>query len=225
MSDITSDGEMRGYARYDANGVAEAKNRPGALVPRFMGSGHLALTVDQGPDTERYQGIVELTGASIADCAQAYFSQSEQLETAVIVVSRMDEGGVPRSAALMLQRLPGEAEETMARDEEDEAWHRAVVLMSSIKAEELLSDDLSASQVLYRLYHEDGVRLFTQKPVLHTCRCSQEKVSNTLVSFPRAEIEDMADDGVVTVTCEFCKADYRFSNEDLALLFDQRAGS
>ncbi len=222
MSDITSDGEMRGYARFNEADAMQALTQPGALVPKLMGKGHLAFTVDQGPETERYQGIVELVGATIADCAQAYFSQSEQLETAVVVVSRLEEGRAPRSAALMLQRLPGEAEETMARDEEDEAWRRAVVLMSSIKADELLGDDLSASQVLYRLYHEDGVRLFTQKPVSHTCRCSQEKVSNTLASFPRAEIEDMADEGVVTVTCEFCKSDYRFSNEELATLFDQR---
>ncbi len=219
MSDITSDGDMRGYARFHEEGVTEAIARPGSLVPKLMGNGHLALTVDQGPDTERYQGIVELTGGTIADCAQAYFSQSEQLETAVIVVSDINADDVPRSAALMIQRMPGEAEETIGRDMEDEAWHRAIVLMSSIKPEELLSEDLSASQVLYRLYHEDGVRIYPQKEVRHTCRCSRERVGNTLASFPQEEIEDMADEGVVTVTCEFCKTDYRFGKEDMEILF------
>lgn len=219
MSDITSDGDMRGYARFHEEGVIDAMSRTGSLVPKLLGNGHLALTVDQGAETERYQGIVELTGGSIADCAQEYFSQSEQLETAVIVVSQIDEDQLPRSAALMVQRMPGDAEETVARDMEDEAWHRAVVLMSSIKSEELLGDDLSASQVLYRLYHEDGVRIFPQKDVHHTCRCSRHRVGRTLASFPQAEIEDMADNGVVTVTCEFCKTDYRFGKEDMAELF------
>ncbi|NQW00782.1 MAG: Hsp33 family molecular chaperone HslO [Rhodospirillales bacterium] len=224
MSDITSDGDMRGYARFHEDGVAKAIARPGSMVPKLLGKGHLALTVDQGPETERYQGIVELVGASVADCAQAYFSQSEQLETAIIVVSEINEGAQPRSAALMVQRMPGETEDTISRDMEDEAWHRAVVLMSSIKADELLGDELSASQLLYRLYHEDGVRLYPLREVRHTCRCSRQKVSSTLASFPQAEIEEMAEDGVVTVTCEFCKTDYRFGKKDVAELFKQNLG-
>lgn len=219
MSDITSDGDMRGYARFDTEAVELASVRSGSMVPKFLGAGHLALTIDQGQDTERYQGIVELTGSSISDCAQAYFRNSEQLETAIIVVSEIEADEMPRAAALMIQRMPGEDEESIARDDEDEAWHRAVALMSSIKAEELLSEELSVSQVLYRLYHEDGVRVYAQKPVQHTCRCSYEKVSSTLSSFPRDEIEDMSEDGAVTVTCEFCKTDYRFAKEDVANLF------
>ena len=219
MSDITSDGDMRGYARFDTEAVELASVRSGSMVPKFLGAGHLALTIDQGQDTERYQGIVELTGSSISDCAQAYFRNSEQLETAIIVVSEIEADEMPRAAALMIQRMPGEDEESIARDDEDEAWHRAVALMSSIKAEELLSEELSVSQVLYRLYHEDGVRVYAQKPLQHTCRCSYEKVSSTLSSFPRDEIEDMSEDGAVTVTCEFCKTDYRFAKEDVANLF------
>ena len=219
MSDITSDGDMRGYARFDTEAVELASVRSGSMVPKFLGAGHLALTIDQGQDTERYQGIVELTGSSISDCAQAYFRNSEQLETAIIVVSEIEADEMPRAAALMIQRMPGEDEENIARDDEDEAWHRAVALMSSIKAEELLSEELSVSQVLYRLYHEDGVRVYAQKPVQHSCRCSYEKVGSTLSSFPRDEIEDMSEDGAVTVTCEFCKTDYRFAKEDVVGLF------
>jgi molecular chaperone Hsp33 len=220
MSDITSDGDIRGYARFDVEAVELASVRSGSTVPKFLGAGHLALTVDQGQDTERYQGIVELTGSSISDCAQAYFRNSEQLETAIIVVSEIEADEMPRAAALMIQRMPGEDEGSIVRDDEDEAWYRAVALMSSIKVEELLSEELSASQILYRLYHEDGVRVYAQKPVQHTCRCSYEKVSSTLSSFPRDEIEDMSEDGAVTVTCEFCKTDYRFAKEDVANLFD-----
>lgn len=220
MSDVTSDGDMRGYARFHEEGVSQALERPGSLVPKLLGSGHLALTVDQGPETERYQGIVELTGSTISECAQNYFAQSEQLETAIVVASKVVPGEMPRAAALMIQRLPGDDEGSVHREAQDDAWHRAVVLMSSIKAEELLSDELSVSQVLYRLYHEDGVRIYAQKELRHTCRCSRDKVSRTLSSFPRAEIEEMSDDGVVTVTCEFCKTDYRFGKKDIADLFE-----
>jgi molecular chaperone Hsp33 len=220
MSDITSDGDMRGYARFDGESVELASDQSGSMVPKFLGAGHLALTIDQGQDMERYQGIVELTGSSIADCAQEYFKNSEQLETAIIIFSEIEADTTPRAAALLIQRMPSEVEDAIAHDDQDEAWNRAVALMSSIKAEELLSKELSASQVLYRLYHEDGVRVYTQKIVQHTCRCSYEKVSTTLASFPREEIEDMLENGLVTVTCEFCKADYRFSKEDVASLFE-----
>ena len=220
MADITSDGDMRGYARFDGEAVELASDQSGSMVPKFLGAGHLALTIDQGQDMERYQGIVELTGSSIAECAQEYFKNSEQLETAIIIFSEIETDAIPRAAAMLIQRMPSEVEDAIAHDDEDEAWNRAVALMSSIKAEELLSKELSASQVLYRLYHEDGVRVYTQKIVQHTCRCSYEKVSATLASFPREEIEDMSENGLVTVTCEFCKTDYRFSKEDVESLFE-----
>ena len=220
MSDITSDGDMRGYARFDEKAVELASEQSGSIVPKFSGAGHLALTIDQGQDMERYQGNVELKGNSIADCAQEYFKNSEQLETAISIFSEIEANETPRAAALLIQRMPSNIEDAITRDDEDEAWRRAVTLMSSIKAEELLSTELSVSQVLYRLYHEDGVRVYTQKPVQHTCRCSYNKVSATLASFPREEIEDMSENGLVTVTCEFCKTDYRFSKEDVSSLFE-----
>ncbi len=218
MSDITSDGDMRGYARFDGEAVELASEQSGSMVPTFLGAGHLALTVDQGQNMERYQGVVELTGSSISDCAQEYFKNSEQLETAIIIFSVIEIDAIPRAAALLIQRMPSEVEDAITNN--DEAWDRAVALMNSIKAEELLSKELSASQVLYRLYHEDGVRVYTQKTVQHTCRCSYEKVSTTLASFPHEEIEDMSENGLVTVTCEFCKTDYQFSREDVASLFN-----
>jgi molecular chaperone Hsp33 len=220
MSDITSDGDMRGYARFDEEAVERASVKSGNIVSKFLGAGHLALTIDQGQDMERYQGIVELKGSSIADCAQEYFKNSEQLETAISIFSEIEANETPRAAALLIQRMPSKIENAIARDDEDEAWRRAVTLMSSVKAEEILSTELSVSQVLYRLYHEDGVRVYTQKPVQHTCRCAYDKVSTTLASFPREEIEDMSENGLVTVTCEFCKTDYRYSKEDVANLFE-----
>lgn len=210
MADMTSEGGIRAYAKSkdgaDLSGIDEVS------VPHIIGTGRLAFTVDQGPDTERYQGITELDGATLTECAQNYFRNSEQLDTAIIICSEHpDDEGLPKAAALMLQRLPTGTNDT----DEDENWRRAVILMSSITTEELLDENLDAGQLLYRLYHEDGVRLYGPQYLQHECRCSSERVGRTLKSFPRDEISDMADDGVITVTCEFCRTDYVYNIEDL----------
>jgi len=220
MSDVTSDGDLRGYVRFDDDRLAKLGDASEVSIPRLLGAGHMAFTVDQGADTERYQGIVELEGGNLAECAQNYFRQSEQLETALVVAAGTGKGGTPRAGALMIQRLPAEAEGTYTRDEEDEAWRRAVVLMSSVTPAEILDPDLTPNALLYRLYHEDGVRVFDQKPIRHQCRCSEEKVSRTLASFPINEISEMADDGVVSVVCEFCKIDYTFPIEEIERILE-----
>lgn len=210
MADITSDGGIRAYAKSKEN--ADLSDIEGVSVPHIIGAGRLAFTVDQGPDTDRYQGITELDGATLTECAQNYFRNSEQLDTAIIICSERPTGdGEPRAAALMLQRLPTGTNDT----EEDENWRRAVILMSSITTEELLDENLDAAQLLYRLYHEDGVRLYESRHLQHECRCSGERVQNTLQSFPKDEISDMADDGVITVTCEFCRTDYVYNIGEL----------
>jgi len=220
MADITTDGAMRAYAKL-REGVDAAEIGSGS-IPQTLGAGHMAFTVDQGPDTERYQGITELTGATLAECAHNYFRQSEQLETAIAITADAGEGDTPALAAgLMVQRLPTSRD----GEQEEENWRRAVVLMSSITSEELLDPALSASQILYRLYHEDGIRLYPQRGLRNECRCSEERVSRTLRAFPRAEIDDMADDGLITVTCEFCRTDYVYDAARLDDLYADRADS
>ncbi|MEP1172031.1 MAG: Hsp33 family molecular chaperone HslO [Alphaproteobacteria bacterium] len=216
MADVTSAGGVRSYARYDADRLAavDAAGAQGAPVPALLGSGYLAFTVDQGPDTDRYQGITELVGATLADCAHDYFRQSEQLETAILLASDAD----PLAAgAIMVQRLPDK--HGADKDETEEAWRRAVILMSSLSSGELLDPAVATDRLLYRLYHQDGVRVTEGRPVKQTCRCSRDKVEMTLRSFPRAEIEDMADDGTVTVTCEFCRTDYVFGPDQIEALY------
>lgn len=220
MADITTDGAMRAYAKL-REGVDAAEIGNGS-IPQTLGAGHMAFTVDQGPDTERYQGITELTGATLAECAHNYFRQSEQLETAIAITADAGEGDTPALAAgLMVQRLPTSRD----GEQEEENWRRAVVLMSLITSEELLDPALSASQILYRLYHEDGIRLYPQRALRNECRCSEERVSRTLRAFPRAEIDDMADDGLITVTCEFCRTDYVYDAARLDDLYADRADS
>lgn len=227
MADITTDGAMRGYAQFDRehfDGAADADPTAGTVgtassVPRLLGSGYLAFTVDQGPDTDRYQGIVELVGPTLADCAHAYFRQSEQLQAAVKLASLPANGAGLGAAALMVQRLPGDGRTTMSGDveefEADDAWVRTVALMGSCTNEELLDTDLHPHQLLFRLFHEDGVRVFEPRDLVMRCRCSDDKVVNMLRSFPRAEIEDLKVGNQVEVTCEFCGVVYEFDETAL----------
>jgi molecular chaperone Hsp33 len=216
--DVVSDGGMRGYARFDAARLGAAGPGPENPVPRLIGAGHMAFTVDQGPNTERYQGITPLEGATLGDCAHAYFRQSEQMETAIaLCASNLGApAAVPRAAALMIQRLP--ATDPADAEAEDD-WRRAVVMMSSVTARELLDPTLAAADILYRLFHEDGVRVYRQRQLRHTCRCSRDKVERTLRSFAADEVREMAEDGRLTVTCEFCKAAYVFDEDALDALW------
>lgn len=219
LADVTSAGGLRGYAQFDADAVEAASHgrsgREGA-VQRLLGAGHIAFTVDQGPNTQRYQGIVELQGATLADCMHHYFRQSEQLQTALSVSARPGDGGW-RAGALMLQRLPpeGGAVDTLHREAVEEAWRRAVILMATGSPEELTDPSLSAATLLYRLFHEDGVRVWPSQALQVGCRCTGERSAAILGTFPRDELEDMMVDGRITMTCQFCNIDFVFDDDDL----------
>jgi molecular chaperone Hsp33 len=213
VADLTSKGDMRGYARFDPEAVAAAADKAGAPVPRLLGSGFLAFTVDQGPDTERYQGITELSGATLAECAHTYFRHSEQLETAVVIKARG--GADPVAAALMLQRMPVPA---LDAELQEDIWRRLVALTATISVRELLDTGLAPNEVLYRLYNEDGVRVFRSKAVRFRCRCSHKRVAAMLKSFSLEQVEDLKVEGEVRVRCEFCGASYIFDDAALAAL-------
>lgn len=217
VADITSAGALRGYARFDAEKVAGAA--AGAPVPTLLGSGYLAFTVDQGLKVERYQGIVDLAGDTLADCAQAYFSQSEQLDTKVILVSAPPaQGHGWRSAALMIQRMPANQSGApiLTSDDADDAWRTACVLMASVTAQEMLSVDLAGETLLHRLFHAEALTQWDAKPLEARCRCSEQAVVRMLQSIPRAEIEGLKDDsGKVAITCEFCRTTYAFGDAEL----------
>ncbi len=229
LADITTDGDMRGYAQFDEDrlnavlGNQDTESWLGSPVPRLLGAGHLAFTVDQGPETARFQGIVELAGATLADCAQAYIRQSEQLQAAVVLTAGQvaDSAGALgwRVGGLMVQRLPGEGRSLLsgeiADDDAEDDWVRAVALTGSSTRDELLDPSLHPHDFLYRLFHEEGVRVFDPASVVMRCRCTEQKVTNMLRSFPRSEIEDLTIDDVVVVTCEFCGIAYKFDQHAL----------
>jgi molecular chaperone Hsp33 len=213
VADVTTAGAIRGYAQFDRERLASVANGNGAPVPRLLGAGYLALTVDQGEHTDRYQGIVELQGATLAECVHHYFRQSEQVEAAlkVAVAQQPDEMGAPRwrAGALMIQRLPREAY-TMEREAEDDAWRRAAIFMGSATSAELIAPDLAPERLLFRLFHEDGVRAHAPHALAARCRCSRRRVETVLRALTPEELEDMKIDGRITVTCEFCSTIYEF---------------
>lgn len=214
--DITSGGDVRAWARFDADrlGTELARRRSGGLAPHLLGAGHLAFTVDQGPDTERYQGIVELGGGSLADSIHNYFRHSEQLESALKVAVAPG-----RSAAMLIQRMPEEGGHAgeLPEDPED-AWRAAVILLGSLKDSELLDANLSSWDLLTRIYGTVGMKAFRIKHIQAKCRCSRERSAKILASFPVEEVRNLSDHGAVRMTCEFCREVYSFSLEELEQL-------
>ena len=215
VTDVTSDGALRGYATFDAEALRQAEASPlRGPVPRLFGAGYLAFTVDQGEHTERYQGIVELTGATLVDCAQHYFRQSEQLGAGLTVAATELPGIGWRAGGIMLQRLPSEGDS----EAEEDGWRRALLLLGSASAAELVDPALEADGLLFRLFHEDGVRVYPPHPVAAKCRCSRERVASVLASLPPDDRAAVVVDGAASVTCEFCSTTYVFTAAEIAAL-------
>jgi molecular chaperone Hsp33 len=223
-------GRLRAYGRYDKKRLAANENiEQGEL----LGEGHLAITIDPGEDMERYQGIVALTGEGVGEAALSYFHQSEQLPSFLrLAVARhytAGENGAPgrwrwRAGGLMIQHLargggteaqPDEVDDDGGVDDDD--WERTRILASTVEDHELLDPTLPPDRLLYRLFHEEGVRAFPAAPIEAYCRCSRERVSAFLHSFGAKELSDMREpDGSISVTCEFCTTTYRFAPDEIA---------
>jgi molecular chaperone Hsp33 len=219
VADVSTEGAVRGYAQYDSARLGDLSVRPGQSpsVPQVMGAGYIAFTVDQGEDTERYQGIVELVGATLAECAQHYFRQSEQIQAGIkLSAGRSGPDGAWRAGGLMLQRVPPEGGHHVIADDVEDGWRRAMVLMSSATPAELVDPELPPRRMLFRLFHEEQVRVFRTHGLEARCRCSRERIARILRSFPTEDIEDMQKDEVTTVTCEFCNTRYEFAPEEFA---------
>jgi molecular chaperone Hsp33 len=223
VAQYNAPGSMRGYASFDAGAAAIAGDQA-ATDAALLGKGHLAMTIDPGPDMDRYQGIVALEGGTLADAADLYFRQSEQIPTFIkIAVARHYEGGGRngggtwswRAGGLMVQKLTeeGGAGGSVRRNgqEDDDAWNRARILAATVEDHELLDPTLAPERLLYRLFHEEQVRAYRSVPLAAFCQCSRERVEQMLSRFSLEEIADMAqEDGRIGVTCEFCNRHYAF---------------
>lgn len=232
VCDITSAGDLRGYAEVDRAAYARlGTTGPEGPVPRYLGAGHLAFTVDQGPDMERYQGIVELTGATVTECAQHYFRQSEQIETLLRLGVGRPDGARWQASALMIQRVPltgGLGERTTAddsghADEErrEDDWRRIAMILGTVRNAEALAPDTDPLRLLHRLFHADGVRVFEPQTLRDRCRCSDDRAESALRMLDAGDLESMTVDGIVTVSCQFCSRARRYDEAALAAV---RAG-
>ena len=216
VADYDTSGALRGYCRYDAERVAAASTgflRPGAKS--LLGQGVFIMTLDQGGDTERYQGVTPIEGETLALCAEHYFAQSEQTPTRVrLAVGQVQTGPKPhwRAGGLILQNVA----EDDARGPTRDAWDTAQALFETLGEDELIDPTITPEQLLFRLFHEDGVRLFEPKPLKAFCRCSPERIKGVIGSFPAEERAEMVEaDGKIRVTCEYCSRVYELELEEV----------
>jgi len=236
--DYTTPGKVRACARFDAARVEAAIAQRAADPGALLGRGHLAMTIDQGPDTARYQGIVALEGKDLEHAAHEYFMRSEQIPTRVrLAVAEELRAGTDgarhrwRAGGLLLQFLPEAQERARQRDldpgdvpegieldvpSEDDAWVEGRSLVATVEDVELIDPDVSSEQLLYRLFHERGVRVFRAKDLHAQCSCSREGVERMLRSFPQDDRDHMVENGKITVTCEFCNSTYVFEPADVS---------
>jgi molecular chaperone Hsp33 len=221
VADYQVPGGLRGYARFSPEQLA-------ALPPdgRLLGEGHLAMTIDRGLDTERYQGVVPLEGESLTEAADTYFRQSEQLPTFIrLAVARHYRAGATdgqgwtwRAGGLLVQKLTREGGRAGARAAAfaEEDWTRAKALAETVEDHELLDPMLPPDRLLYRLFHEEQVRAFHAIPLESYCSCSKARVEELLRRFSAEDLAEMVVDGEVWVTCEFCNNRYRFDPASFA---------
>lgn len=216
MADCTTDGNIRGYARWDAERLKhielDARN-PGADL--LLGGGTFSMTIDQGPDMDQYQGIAAIEGSSLSSCAEHYFNQSEQIPTRIKLAcgqSIDSDGSHWSGAGMMIQKIADDE----VRADATPPWETAQQLFATLTDAELIDPQLTTDRLLYRLFHEDGVRVVETHTVNADCRCSRERLLDTLKSFEQTALEEMADDSVISAKCEFCATDYKFTLNEIA---------
>lgn len=212
LADCTDSGALRGYARAEA--LPESAVPPTAEA--LLGKGYLAFTCDQGPDMERYQGIVAIEGETLSAMTGAYFETSEQLDSRVWLYAARTAAGW-RASALILERVAGAGGIGLELDvaAQQDAWETALVLAGTVTEAEMLDDQLPPERLLHRLFHAEGLALDRPRPLSYGCRCSRARLASVLAGFGTEDLDHMAEDGVITMTCEFCNIGFRFQRAEM----------
>lgn len=227
VADFQTPSGLRAYARFDDEKLEQAI-KDGKVAPeQLLGKGTLALTIDQGAHMQRYQGIVALDGSNLEEIARNYFDQSEQIPTDVrlavaTLVDRNSEGQPKqswRAGGVLVQHLPKASLDIDEKKQEkskvtDNNWTEVKALTQTIESAELTDPQVGTERLLYRLFHEHGVRVFQPTPIVDHCSCSREKVENVLKNFSAEELDSSIENGEITVKCEFCSTIYRFNPEE-----------
>lgn len=224
VADVTSEGNIRACARFDEEKLQKAKELRKTQdiiepVPHLVGGGHMAFTIDQGPDTELYQGVVDLQGKNLTELALRYFKQSEQIETALKLFVKHPEGESLswQAAGILLQKVPTKGGNEQSFDEEElqTVWEDARAFIASLSENEVFDADLSSAEILNRLFHANDLQINKEKEYRFGCRCSREKLQKTLGGFSAEDIDSMIEDGHITATCNFCSQKYEFDKSEL----------
>ncbi len=238
--DMQAPGDYRATAKFDEERVTALEAADNADAGSLLGTGTLALTIDQGQYMNRYQGYVELNGGSLEDAAHDYFARSEQIPTRIRLavselITRSESGEVShawQASGVMVQFLPHATDRVVQKDlpgggvadddyhaalpDDDDAWIEALALVDTLQENELADPDLSAERLLYRLFHERGVRIYDALTVHDRCSCNSEKVGGVLGQLSPEEVaESIAESGQIEVTCEFCARKYEFDPNTL----------
>ena len=229
MADYTPEenglGGLRGFAQFDEAALAAAL-KAGAPPMALLGDkAHMAFTVDQGADMERYQGIVPLEGDTLADAALGYFERSEQIGTALKLAAAplLLPGGKTewRAGGIVVQQMAAtggvvDIETPPEGDPErvDDDWNRLEILLQTTEDSELLDSDVSGEALAYRLFHEDGVRVFEPRALTFACPCTRQRVLNMLAGLSETDRAEMQAQDNVEVRCEFCNENYVFAPDE-----------
>ncbi len=218
LADCTDDGAVRAYARTDQaklDRLLAYDDDP--LAAALLGIGHIAFSVDQGNDTDRYQGVVAIEGLSLADMAQSYFRNSEQYATTVSLACAKTAHGF-RAGGLILERISGTGgdAQNLTEDEADESWRAARTLADTLTKAELLDDDIAPETLLWRLFGSEGVAAGQPRALAFGCRCSRARLAGILEGFPADDLDHMTVGSDIIMTCEFCAYDFHFPRSDIA---------
>ena len=214
LADVTAEGAVRGYAAFNPNPKTSARTPAPAPIQQLMGKGHLAFTVDQGK-AGRYQGIVPIEAPNLSAVALRYFRDSEQIDTKLLLAAEHTNNQW-HAAALLLQRIPetGGANGNIIpmNAEEADIWHTACTFMASLSRTELLNTNITPTQLIHRLFHQQNARILPYRTLYDECRCSPNRVKQVLESLSDEEKRELADDNnELTISCEFCKTEWSIS--------------
>jgi molecular chaperone Hsp33 len=237
--DVRTPGQIRATATFNAGAVEEATAGGSFDSSQLLGSGTLAMTIEQGQTQQRYQGYVPLEAETLEEAAHTYFRQSEQIPTRIrLAVAEMydrDADGAARrtwrAGGIIGQFLPAAGERVRHRDlpagdvpegrrrspevQDDDAWVEAQALIDTVEDHELTDPSIAAERLLYRLFHERGVRVFEPVSLEENCSCSRERIEQVLLQLGTEEIDEAAATGAIEVRCEFCGQNYSFDRSEI----------
>ncbi|CAI3927344.1 Hsp33 family molecular chaperone HslO [Commensalibacter communis] len=214
--DCTHNGELRFYARFNEEKVAQLPKEASAL--ELFEKGLFALTVDQHNDKDTYQGMVKITGNSLSEMASHYFESSEQLSSWIRLYCEHTSDGWEASG-LILEKIANDPSIIVKNEEEianeAEEWNTLTILAETMTSKEMLDQTIDNNQLLYRLFNSTSISIGTAKPVSYGCRCSRSRLENLLKTFSKDDIDTMNKDGNITMTCEFCRYDFIFKPTEI----------